>query len=198
MNSVLKLIIIAGILVTACKSDPPVPKPRGYYKFNFPASTSVNEFELKACDFSFSHPAYVEIEQDTLYFNERPDHPCWLNIKYPTLNGIVHMSYKPLPQNSFDELTEEYHRIKFKHAVKADFIDDAIITNDSKKVYGLVSEVGGNVASSYQFYVTDSQNHYVRGALYFKAQANADSLKPAVEFVKKDLVNMLESWKWLE
>lgn len=198
--SILRNIFLGFVVLgmMACKKDPPVPKPKGYFKFDFPEPSKQRTFDFSDCKFTFEYPDYVEIEQDTLYFNEKPDDPCWLNVKYPTLNGIVHMSYKPLSKNSFVELTEDYHRLKFKHSVKADFIDDAIINAPEKGVYGMISEVGGNVASAYQFYLTDSTEHYVRGALYFRAAANADSLKPAVEFVKKDLVELFGTWEWEE
>jgi len=192
-NSFLGLVVL---IIFGCKGDPPIPKPKGYFKFNFPEKESLQTFNFDACKFNFEYPNYMEIEQDTLYFNEKPDDPCWLNVKYPSLNGIVHMSYKPLNKNSFVALTEDYHRLKFKHATKADFIDDALIHAPEKDLYGMISQVGGNVASSYQFYLTDSTEHYVRGALYFRAAANADSLKPAVEFVKKDLVELFDTWEW--
>lgn len=184
------------LVVFSCKKNTATPKPKGYYQFDFPVQDSLQQFELPVCDFNFSYPNYVIIEQDSLFFNEKPDHPCWLNIQYKMLNGTVHVSYKPLSKNTITELTEDYHRMKYEHVSKADYIDEAQIQNTEKQLYGLLSEVGGNVASAYQFYITDSTEHFVRGSLYFKAEANADSLQPAVEFVKKDVLNMLNSWEW--
>jgi len=183
-------------LCFGCKQDPLVPKPKGYFKLDFPDRGNYEQFQMAECDFVFNHPTYVIVEKDTLFFNEKPDDPCWLNVKYPMLNGVVHMSYKSLQQNELNQLTEDYHRMKNKHVIKADFIDDAVIRDGSKNLFGLVSQVGGDVASAHQFYITDSTNHFVRGSLYFRTPPNADSLKPAVLFVREDLVNMLESWQW--
>lgn len=180
----------------SCKKEPLVPKPIGYYKMDFPEKKAVEQFRMEQCNFTFQYPDYAVVEQDTLFFNEKPEDPCWLNIKYPMLNGMVHMSYKSLKKNELTQLSEDYHRMKNKHVVKADYIDDAVIKDDEKKVHGLVSQVGGDVASAYQFYITDSTNHFVRGSLYFRTSPNADSLKPAVLFVREDLVKMLESWEW--
>lgn len=190
------LVLLLLAFIVGCKQNTPTPKPKGYFRIDLPVKDSVRTFFMDVCDFTFQYPNYADIEQDTLYFDEKPDHPCWLNIQYPMLNGMVHMSYKPLSENNLEQLTEDYHRMKNKHVVKADFIDDAEIRDTVNHKYGLISSVGGNVASAYQFYITDSVHHYVRGSLYFKTQANADSLKPSVQFVRTDLIDMMESWQW--
>ncbi len=190
------LISILFLSCLACKKEPLLPKPIGYHKLDLPQRGTYSDFKMQECDFTFKHPDYVIVEQDTLFFDEKPEDPCWLNIKYPTLNGMVHMSYKPLQKNDLNQLTEDYHRMKNKHVIKADYIDDAVINDPEKQIYGLVSQVGGNVASAYQFYITDSSKNYVRGSLYFRAQPNVDSLKPALDFVREDVVKMLESWEW--
>lgn len=187
---------VFALLFFSCENTNYAPKPRGFYQFDFPITDSLVNFQMQSCDFSFQYPNHVIIEQDTLFFDEKPDHPCWLNLEYKSLNGTVHMSYKPLNQNDLVHLTEDYHMMKNKHVIKADYIDEAEINNNKKQIYGLLSEVGGNVASAYQFYLTDSTNHYVRGALYFKSEANADSLRPAVNFVKQDVLDILNSWEW--
>ncbi len=180
----------------ACRQERDVPKPKGYYAIDFPQLDSLKHFDASDCYFTFDYPNYVALERDTLFFNEKPDDPCWLNLKYTSLNGIVHMSYKSLNNNDIYDLTEDYHAMKNKHVVKADYIDESVINNSQKHLYGLISEVGGDVASAYQFYITDSVHNFVRGSLYFRTEPNADSLKPAVNFVKQDLVQILQSWQW--
>lgn len=184
-------------LFFSCKKETFYPKPRGYYQFDFPNKNKDNRLQLEACAFSFQYPDYILIEQDSTYFDSKPDHPCWLNMKYPSLNGTIHMSYKELnSKQNLIELTEDYHKMTNKHVIKAEFIDDVVLKNEQKNIYGLLNNVGGNVASTYQFYITDSTNHFVRGSLYFKTKPNVDSLKPAIQFVYKDLTKMLDSWDW--
>ncbi len=194
-NCKLFLLLCFALSLTGCKLNY-TPKPKGYFKIDLPKAEKVVQLNYSQCDFTFQYPDYARIERDTLFFDEPPDHPCWLNMHYDDLNGIVHMSYKPLQSNKLDDLTEDYHRMKFEHSVKADFIDDFTLTNPEKDVYGLMSAVGGDVASSYQFYLTDSSKHFVRGSLYFKAHPNVDSLKPVINFVKKDIEGMIASWEW--
>lgn len=56
--------------------------------------------------------------------------------------------------------------------------------------------VGGNTASRYQFTATDSVKHFIRGALYFDVTPNADSLKPATDFIEADIKHILMTLKW--
>ncbi|MBT6439384.1 MAG: gliding motility lipoprotein GldD, partial [Flavobacteriales bacterium] len=75
-------------------------------------------------------------------------------------------------------------------------IQEKLIVNDSAKVYGLVYFLEGNAASSMQFYLTDSTNHFLRGALYFNAKPNPDSIAPVQEFIRQDIVHFINSFKW--
>jgi gliding motility-associated lipoprotein GldD len=93
-------------------------------------------------------------------------------------------------------LIEDSRRLVFKHTVKAEGIQESKISNDQSKVYGLFYDIEGNAASSIQFFVTDSTNNFLRGALYFYAEPQADSIAPVLEFVKKDIMVMLESFNW--
>lgn len=190
------LAALLGLAVLSCKEEVNTPKPRGYFKIDLPERTNPANVQLAGCSYQFQYPANAKVERDSLFFNQEPDDPCWMDIVYPSINGRVHISYKSLQKHDLTELTEDYHKIKFKHSVKADFIDDVVIVNQDKKVYGLASDVGGDVASAYQFYLTDSSEHYVRGAVYFTSVVNADSLAPVVNYVKQDIQTLFDSWKW--
>jgi gliding motility-associated lipoprotein GldD len=60
----------------------------------------------------------------------------------------------------------------------------------------LIYEIGGNAASSIQFFLTDSTKHFIRGALYFNVAPNTDSISPVVDFVKKDIYHMIKTFEW--
>jgi len=56
--------------------------------------------------------------------------------------------------------------------------------------------VGGDVATSYQFYLTDSTKNFLRGALYFDATPNADSLGIVNDFLLQDMKHLINTFKW--
>jgi gliding motility-associated lipoprotein GldD len=82
--------------------------------------------------------------------------------------------------------------------VKANGMDENVIVKDSAKVYGLMYDIGGNAATNLQFYVTDSVQHFMRGSLYFNVRPNIDSIQPVIDFLKVDLIHMLETFRWKE
>jgi hypothetical protein len=47
-----------------------------------------------------------------------------------------------------------------------------------------------------QFVLTDSVNHFFRGALYFNTVPNQDSLAPVVEYVKEDIIHLVETMRF--
>jgi gliding motility-associated lipoprotein GldD len=47
-----------------------------------------------------------------------------------------------------------------------------------------------------QFYVTDSINHFLSGALYFSSQPNYDSILPAIDYLRSDVRKLLETLRW--
>jgi gliding motility-associated lipoprotein GldD len=63
-------------------------------------------------------------------------------------------------------------------------------------VSGICFKVGGNAATARQFFLTDSVKHFLRGALYFNATPNADSLKPVQDFLQKDIDHLINTLNW--
>ena len=90
---------------------------------------------------------------------------------------------------------DDAHKLTYKHTQKADHIDPLQIDNDFG-VKGVMFDVGGNAASSLQFYLTDEKKHFLRGALYFNVSPNIDSMQPVVDFIREDLDHLVESFQW--
>jgi len=52
------------------------------------------------------------------------------------------------------------------------------------------------VATPYQFFLTDSTHHFFRGALYYDATPNQDSLAPVNAFLLEDIQHILNTFRW--
>ena len=167
------------------------PKPRAYFRIEFPEKKY--HTYTGDCPYTFDFPEYAQVLQDS----SRNSQPCWLNINYPQFNGRIHLSYQPISSEAeFNQLTEDARTFAFKHTVKATEIDEGIISYPKKKVYGIYYSIDGNTASSVQFFLTDSTKNYLRGALYFNEQPRLDSIQPVLDFVKKDIDQMIKTFKW--
>ena len=182
--------------LSSCDETVSVPKPRAYPKVVYPVKAYA-PFDKRYCNFTFDLPTYAVIEHDTTFFDERPKSDCWFNILIPQLNAKIYCSYYPITsRKDFDELVKDAFDMTNKHNIKASYIDEAPVHRQADRVHGVIFNVEGPAASSYQFFLTDSTRNFLRGALYFNTQARPDSLAPVVDFVRKDLNRMVGTLKW--
>lgn len=185
-------VMITFITFQSCRPDTPIPKPTAYYKIDLPASHTYQKFDSIPFPYEFEYPAYGIISQDTNLIREEHA-PYWVNVNIPTLNATIYISYKKIgPGQTVSQLIDESNNLSSKHNVRADYIDaQEYQTKYNNK--GLFYTIGGNAASFYQFYVTDSVNNFIRGSLYFNATPNADSLQPAANFLKEDIEHLIQT-----
>jgi len=183
-------------LFASCTEDPVYsPKPRGFPKVEFPEK-AYQSFHESYCNIVFEYPNYAKVIKDTLFFNEKPVHPCWFDLHIPEFKARVHCSYYPISKtNTFDKLRADAFKMVGKHNMKAEFIQEYPIEKPNG-VKGVVFDIEGPAASPFQFYLTDSTTHFLRGALYFNTQARPDSLAPIYEFVKTDIMHMVNTFEW--
>jgi len=180
--------LLLVLLVTACQPSS-TPKPRGFVRIDFPARDYVL-FD-SVCPYTFEYPSYGKIVPDTDFITE----PCWINIVFPEFNGTIHISYKEVNQN-LNDFIEDSRDLTYKHTIKADAIQETVYTNPELEVHGILYDIKGNAASSIQFYLTDSNEHFLRGSLYFNVQPDKDSLAPVISFFREDIIHMVESFAW--
>jgi len=185
------LLLSAIVLIQACSSDY-TPKPRGYFRIALPEKKYVLLDSIYP--YSFEYPAYARITNDPL----SPQEKNWINIEFPGFHGRIHISYKTLTdKKSLVQYTEDARTLALKHMSKASGIRNIAIADPNRKMYGLVYEINGmGAASPYQFYLTDSTSHFMRGSLYFDAIPNNDSLAPVIDFVKSDIQHLFETINW--
>ncbi len=182
------LFIIIAIILGGCKRNY-TPKPRGYFRIDLPEK-KYTPYDSD-CPYTFLYPTYTIIERDSSRLIE----PCWININYKDFGGKIHISYKEV-NNNIGQILEETRSLAYKHTLKADAITEKVFVKPEQNVYGTVYEIAGDAASSLQFFLTDSTEHYVRGALYFNTEPNKDSLAPLIKFVRKDVIVLIESFEW--
>jgi len=180
------LITIVFLFLLACGNNY-TPKPRGYFRIDLPLK-DYKQY-TSSCPYTFEYPAY------TVVVTTNKDEPCWLNIYYPKLDATIHLSYKEVEGN-LSLLLEDTRTFVYKHTIKADAIEENLYSNAGKDVHGILYEIKGNAASAIQFYITDSTKHFIRGALYFNALPNKDSLAPVIEFVHQDILHLIETTEW--
>jgi gliding motility-associated lipoprotein GldD len=188
-NSLILTLVIGMVVTFSCQQHY-APKPRGYFRIDFPEK-KYQQFDT-AFPYAFAYPVYANIQNDPL----SPEEKYWINIHYLPFEATLHLSHKQVEGNLVDYL-EDAHKMVTKHIPKADAIYDSLVTNREKAIFGLVYELeGSGAASPYQFFLTDSVSNFVRGALYFNTVPNNDSLEPVIRFLKEDIEYMINTFEW--
>ena len=182
------------VIVFSCNSDYTI-KPTGYFKIDFPEH-KYQTFQQAGYPYTFEYPVYAKVLQDTSFFEDKPENPYWINIDFPQFNGKIYISYKEIGNaNDFNKLVDDAFKLTYKHTTKATEIKDSLMKT-SAGITGIFFKVGGNAATANQFFVTDSTNHFLRGALYFDATPNEDSLGIVNEFLQQDMKHLINSLHW--
>lgn len=197
--SIPSLCLITIVLVgfsSACGDAPALTlKPRAYPKVTYPEKT-YQDFQESYCPFSFQYPTYARIVKDTAFFDEKPLNECWFDIYFTDFDGRLYCSYLPIAsRDEFEKLQQDAFKLADKHNKKANYIDEIRIDTD-QGISGFAFVIEGPAASPFQFFLTDSTDHFLRASLYFNTQVNPDSIAPVYSFIREDLLKMIESFQW--
>jgi gliding motility-associated lipoprotein GldD len=187
---------VAGLLglalLTACSSAPDfTPKPKGYNRIDLP--THRYQMLGGGHPYEFEYSKEAVIKRDSSYMAQ----PHWLNVYYPRLHANVQITYMDVQRDRrlYNKMMEDARKLTGKHEIKATAIDERILRTPSG-MKASVFELQGEVPSQFQFYTTDSTKHFLRGALYFRTATANDSLAPVIEYVKTDMIRMLNTLKY--
>ena len=180
------LIFNLAVLVFVSCANINTPKPYGYYRITVP-DTAYMPFE-ESCPYSFALSRNAVVQP-------RADEPYWMDLWYPALDAKIHCSYKPV-RNNLRELTNDALEFVYRNASFASSIPEREYAHPEAQVYGVLFDLEGNTASSCQFFVTDSMHRFFRASVYCNCQPNADSLAPVYEYLRKDVIKMVETFEW--
>lgn len=187
-NYSLLLLTFAGI---ACSEAEVQPKPYAFHRIDLP-ERGYQRLDSALCPYTFDYPSSSILEAVN-----NAENPCWMNIRYPSLNATIYLSYKAIGADaSLNAMVAETQRLTYKHVVKASSIEEKIIYRPDARQFGILYEVGGAAASATQFYITDSTHHFLRGSMYFYSKPEPDSLALVIDYVLADVRHLVESFQW--
>lgn len=183
-------IALVGLSLTACDKNW-LPKPPGYNRIDLPS----HEYSRLESDYpyqlDFSKHSFVE--PDSFNLEEKN----WINLNYQDLGAKVHLTYKRIDGNEVDfrTLSNDAFKLTAKHQIKAYGIEEGVLVTPNG-YSAVVAELSGEVPTQFQFFVTDSTTHFLRGALYFNTAMKNDSLAPVIEYIKIDMTHLINSVKF--
>lgn len=190
MKRIILLVLTASALI-ACEQEY-TPKPIAYARIELPEHTYRSTMSDRwNCPYTFEFSKYSVVTVEPRY----RDSTCWYNIYYPKYRATIHLTYSDL-RDDLGRHIEENRKLAMKHISKATQINEANVFNPEERVFGIIYDFRGETASDLQFFLTDSTDHFLRGALYFSVHPNKDSLDPVINYVKRDIEHMIETFEW--
>lgn len=185
----ISLLLFGVLFLSGCEKSY-LPKPIGYNRLELPEPEYVRLPD--SLPYSFEISKHAKLLDDTSAINER----YWIEIYYPIIKSNVHITYKRIGNEKLlKEFLDDAYTLTAKHQIKASGINE-IITKTGKGETAVIAELEGEVPSQFQFTITDSTKNFLRGALYFNTKVHNDSLAPAIEYMKKDIMHMINTFEW--
>lgn len=189
VNIKIFIISFAFVLIASCRNDSQAPKPYGYFRITMPENT-YQKFDIDKKPYTFEYSTISKIEERTDKSEQN-----WMNIVYPQHNATIYLTYHKV-RNNLDTIISDSHNFTYRHTIKANAINEMAYLFPEKNVYGLYAELEGDAASPIQFLLTDSTRNFLRGSLYFNVEPNSDSVAPVIDFIRKDIMHLMETLEW--
>lgn len=179
-----------SLLLISCSTDY-VPKPLGYNRLDLP--NAAYQLLPDTLPYQFEYSKHARLLPDTSTIHEKD----WIEIYYPGIEANIHVTYKNVNQNKklLEEFMNDAYTLTSKHQIKAYAINELISKTPSGKT-AVIAELEGEVPSQFQVTITDSSRNFLRAALYFNTRVANDSLAPAIEYMKKDVMHLINTLEW--
>jgi len=194
MSKISLIILLISLSLASCggndKYKVNVPQAKKYTAPKLPAH-KYKEY-VSNCGYRFKSPELFTIKDVK---DDKGNLTCHKDIDLGALNGIMHFSYISMVEKLSTYVNYANDKVD-EHKIKATAIKDQQILKPNSKVYGTFFELQGDVATPFQFYLTDSTKYFVSGVVYFNCRPNYDSLKPSIDYLKKDLLEIVNSFQW--
>lgn len=187
------LVLLFFLLVMMSCEKTWFPKPPGYNKIDLPKHAYNRLARGYPYELDFSTASLVE--PDSFNLSEK----AWINLNYQDFGAKVHLTYKKIDGETtkFETLSNDAFKLTAKHQIKAYGIEEGILITPNGYT-AVVAELSGEVPTQFQFFVTDSTDHFLRGALYFNTAMKNDSLAPVIEYIKIDMTHLMNSVRFID
>lgn len=194
MFKTLQLLLIISAISFSCskkKEERYVPKPKGFNRVDLPPHQYQKLTE--AHPYTFEVSKYAQVLPDTF----RTAGKDWIFINYPQFQANIQITYKEVQNNPayLKDFINDSYKLASKHQIRASSIQEQRVLGKTGKT-AILFKIDGDVPSPYQFYTTDSTKHFMRGAIYFPTATKNDSLAPVIDYLQKDMIQLLNTLNW--
>ena len=186
------IMLILCVTFISCKPKSlPEPKPMGYFRIDLPGH------QYRTIDTALPFLYEQSVFANTTIERQK-DNTLWMTVSYPDLKASLRFTcFEVINADSLRKLMiSEDKMVKF-HYQKADDVQYSVIRDPESNLWGQTYDIyGKEVATPFQFWLTDSTHQFVRAALYFDETPNNDSLLPVIQYLKEDAMHLINTFEW--
>ena len=186
-------IIVAAMLLASCGGAGDYsPKPQAYLRIDLPQH-AYEVYDTAALPFTFEYDRGAEVVWKKDQGGEK-----WIDVRYPSHKGYVFLTYKALrgPKDLAGQVDTSMKFLE-NHYAHSSGVDERQFVDKNNRIFGTTYHLKGqNVASTYQFWATDSTRNFLRGSLYIDCTPNNDSLAPVLTYIQENINHLIESIRW--
>ena len=182
-------IIAIALIVSACTETNFTPKPPTFLRLELPDPTYAKFSD--SCSYTFNLSELYTVANAP----EQGPGTCHKRIDLGPLKGMAYIRYWEMSQPLAFYVNSANDEIN-KHKQKADNILNETIIRPKDRVFGSFFELQGDVATPFQFYLTDSTSRFLYCEVLFNSSPNYDSLRPTLDYLKRDLDEFMNTLEW--
>lgn len=185
-------LLCLPIIFSGCNDGEYVPKPKAYLRIDMPQK-DYRLYDTAALPFTFECPS-----EATVNWKQDDKRTKYFDLLYPQYNGIINLTYKHFhTMDDLYSLVDTASRMLALHHGQSTGEKEATLSDPEGRVYATIVKLGGkNAGSTCQFWLTDSTEHFLRGALFLNYTPNNDSLAPVIEYLQADVLRIIETLQW--
>ena len=181
---IFKFIYFFG-LVFSCENNFNLPKPDAYLRIEFNEPKYLNYEDVNSqIDFYYnsSSSSINQISSKSV------------NLNYENLGMSLDLSFNKLSsENEVINYITDFNLLLDTHTKRSNGFLVKEFENVEYSTFGKIYEFKGDVASPIQFFITDSLNNFIQGAVNKEISSKYDSIYPSIQYIKNDILVFFES-----
>lgn len=194
LNIILFVLLTAALAQSCGHKNDYMPKPQAYLRLDTP-DKDYRVLDTTPLPFTFevAKEAQVLIKRD----NSKEK---YIDLYYPRYHATAFLTYKSIHGSAeWRAQVDTSYKFLSPHFDHSSGVDEKQYSDPQHQVLAYTYILKGQkVASTYQFWVSDSSRHFVRGALFLDQTPNNDSLAPVLDYLQQDLRHLVETIRWRE
>lgn len=184
-------LFLMGLLLVLTACIDYTPKPRGWLRIDPPSPASYLPLDTAPLPYTFRRAA-----QSIVLLPADSGLQQGVTLSYPAWGATIYGSCLPVNRQQVGQAVAEGRRLLLRQLPYGARVEEKSYTHAEAKVYGSLFFVDGDAASPIQFLLTDSDRYLFRGALYYDCRPDADSLAPVTGYLRTDIIELIESFRW--